>query len=103
MIAQTNEQGSRAELADSNFASTPKSSMQEDAEVRVASNRNDRPAMQLLLVRETQFVTAEVPVYELTVVALPRGPVLVWSVQMMRVTVAAPVWKEMRLPAAKKI
>ena len=99
MIAQTNEQGSRAEPADSNFASTPKSSMQKDAEVRVASNQNDRPAMQLLLVCETDAVR----VYELTVVALPRGPVLVWSVQMMRVTVAAPVWKEMRLPAAKKI
>jgi bla regulator protein blaR1 len=101
-IGQSNEQSSRAELSDSNSA-PPDSSLQEDAEVHAASDRDDRPAMQLLLVRETQFVSAEVPVYELTIVALPRWPVMVWSMRVMRVTVVAPVWKEMRLPAAKKI
>ena len=57
----------------------------------------------LLLVREAQFVTAEIPVTEFTVVYLPRGPVVVWSVQMMRVTLVAPVWRELRMPAAQKI
>jgi hypothetical protein len=73
------------------------------SEVNAVADQNVRPAMQrLLFVREAQFVTAEVPVAEFTIVTLPRGPVLVWSVQMMRVTVVAPVWREMRLPAAKK-
>jgi hypothetical protein len=71
--------------------------------VRAAADRDDRPAVQMLLVRETEFVSAEVPVYEVTIVALPRGPLMVWSMRMVRVTVATPVWKEMRLPAAKKI
>jgi beta-lactamase regulating signal transducer with metallopeptidase domain len=103
MIAQSNEQSSRAELADANFAPTG-SSLQENAEVRAAADRDDHPAVQaMLLVRETEFVSAEVPVYQFTIVSLPRGPVMVWSMQMMRVTVVAPVWKEMRLPAAKKI
>jgi beta-lactamase regulating signal transducer with metallopeptidase domain len=100
---RTIEQSSRAELVDSNFA-PPDSLLQENASVRDAADRDDRPTMQtMLLVRETQFVSAEVPVYELTIVSLPRGPVLVWSMQMVRVTVATPIWKEMRLPAAKKI
>jgi beta-lactamase regulating signal transducer with metallopeptidase domain len=72
--------------------------------VNAVADSNARPAMQrLLLVRETQFVTAEFPVTEVTVVALPRGPVVVWSVKMMRVTLVAPVWREMRMPTAKKI
>jgi hypothetical protein len=73
------------------------------SEVNAVADQNVRPAMQrLLFVREAQFVTAEVPVAEFTIVTLPRGPVLVWNLQMMRVRVVAPVWREMRLPAAKK-
>jgi beta-lactamase regulating signal transducer with metallopeptidase domain len=102
-IGQSNERSSGAELADSNSASTPDSSLQENADVRSAADRDGRPAVRMVLVRETQFVSAEVPVYEFSIVALPRGPVMVWSMRMMRVTVVAPVWKEMRLPAAKKI
>ena len=75
------------------------------SEVNAVADRNARPAMQrLLLVRDTQFVSAEFPVTEFTVVALPRGPVVVWSVQMMRVTFVAPMWREqVRMAAPKKI
>lgn len=94
---------SPATLAASNPATTTEPSLEANAEVRPAADRGNHPSVQMLLVRETEFVSANVPVYELTIVALPRGPMLVWSMQMVRVTVAAPVWKEMRLPAAKKI
>lgn len=77
--------------------------LNEASEVVVADRESQSGMQRLLLVREAQFVTAEFPVSELTVVNLPRGPVMVWSVQMMRVTLVAPVWREMRLPAAKKI
>jgi hypothetical protein len=73
------------------------------SEVVVADHESQSGMQGLLLVSEAQFVTAEFPVTEFAVVNLPRGPVMVWSVQMMRVTLVAPVWREMRLPAAKKI
>jgi beta-lactamase regulating signal transducer with metallopeptidase domain len=73
------------------------------SEVVVADHESQSGMQRLLLVSEAQFVTAEFPVTEFAVVNLPRGPVVVWSVQMMRVTLVAPVWREMRLPAAKKI
>ena len=62
-----------------------------------------RAAPRVVFVRETEVVTAEVPVPELTIVHLPRGPVMIWSVTMMRVTMTAPVWREMRVDPAKKI
>jgi beta-lactamase regulating signal transducer with metallopeptidase domain len=74
------------------------------AEVNVVADQNAHPVQRLLLVREAQFITAEFPVTEFTVVALPRGPVVVWSVQMMRVTFVAPLWREqVRMAAPKKI
>ena len=60
-------------------------------------------APRIVLVRETELVTAEIPVPELTVIQLPRGPAVFWSVTMMRVTMRAPVWKEMQVAPAKKI
>ena len=61
------------------------------------------PTPRVVLVRETEIVTAEIPVPELTVIQLPRGPVVFWSVTMMRVTMRAPVWREMQVAPAKKI
>ncbi|MFZ3340539.1 MAG: M56 family metallopeptidase [Terriglobales bacterium] len=71
---------------------------------RVAADQEVRPAAKtLLFVREAHFVTAEFPVAQLTIVPSPQGPVMVWSVQMMRVTFVAPVWKERApLSASKK-
>ncbi len=69
----------------------------------VASDQNLRPsAKTLLFVREAHFVTAEFPVAELTLVPSPRGPVMLWSVQMMRVTFVAPVWKERAITSTSK-
>ena len=96
----------REDVAESTFASTADSIAQANvpSEVNAVADRNPQPAMQrLLFVREAQFVTAEVPVTELTIVTLPRGPLVMWSVQMVRVTLVAPVWRELRLPSAKKI
>jgi beta-lactamase regulating signal transducer with metallopeptidase domain len=75
------------------------------SELNAVADHNARPAVQrLLLVHEAQFVTAEVPVTEFTIVALPRGPVVLWSVQMMRVTFVAPLWRDqVRMAAPKKI
>jgi len=80
------------------------SSANEPSPLNVAADRDARLAMQtLLLVRDAQFVTAEFPVTEFTVVASPRGPMVVWSVQMMRVTFVAPIWREqVRMGVAKK-
>jgi len=85
----------------------------------VSSRRNDGPVPEanevaqereaktstprIVLVRETELVTAEIPVPELTVIQLPRGPVFFWRVTMMRVTMRAPVWREMQVAPAKKI
>ncbi|MGC2246399.1 MAG: M56 family metallopeptidase [Terriglobales bacterium] len=71
---------------------------------RVAADQEVRPAAKtLLFVREAHFVTAEFPVAQLSIVSSPQGPVMVWSVQMMRVTFVAPVWKERApLSASKK-
>ncbi len=75
----------------------------EVADVDGAADRNTQHATQrVVFVRATQVVTAEIPVPELTIVYLPRGPVAIWTVTMMRVTMTAPVWKEMQMPPAKK-
>jgi hypothetical protein len=75
----------------------------EVAEVDAASDQNiQRAVPRVVFVRETQFVTAEIPVPELTIVSLPHGAIAFWNVRMMRVTMVAPVWKEMQMPPAKK-
>ena len=63
----------------------------------------EAPTPRVVLVRETELVTAEIPVPELTVIQLPRGPIVFWSVTMMRVTMRAPVWREIQVAPAKKI
>ena len=85
--------------------STAETSIQanEVAEVDAASDQNiQRTVPRIVLVRETQFVTAEIPVPELTIVVLPHGQVAFLTVTMMRVTMVAPVWKQMQMPPAKK-
>jgi len=73
-------------------------------QVEMAEDQHAQAAMpRVVLVRETEIVTAEVPVRELTIVHLPRGPVVFWTVTMMRVTMTAPVWREMQVGPAKKI
>lgn len=68
-----------------------------------AGQEAGQPGARVVLVRETQVMTAEIPVPELTIVSLPHGPVMIWTVKMMRVTMLAPVWREMQMPPAKKI
>jgi hypothetical protein len=82
---------------DSNAATSagPTTEANTVVEVSVAADRNVRPAAKtLLFVQEARFVTAEFPVAQLTIVPSLRGPMLVWSVQMMRVTFVAPVGRE---------
>ena len=69
------------------------------------SDRNSAPAAtEIEIIRQAQFVTAEFPVAQLTVVNSPDGPAMVWRVQMMRVTFVEPVWvQRVREAAPKKI
>jgi beta-lactamase regulating signal transducer with metallopeptidase domain len=87
--------------AEANSVSATESPIQADviAELNPAADQHAMP--RVVFVRETQFVTADVPVTELTIVSLPRGPMMILSVQMMRVTFVAPVWREQM--QAKKI
>jgi beta-lactamase regulating signal transducer with metallopeptidase domain len=94
--------------AHTNFGQTPNGDTREinvlAAEANLAVDQDTRAATpRIVLVRETELVTAEVPVPQLTIINLPHGPVMIWTVQMMRVTFRAPVWREhMQVPAASK-
>ena len=114
VVTQASAQQTRVNLAhtpdlqdvgESTSATTADTSIQANMQSEVNSGENAQAVMpRVVFVRETELVTAEVPVTQLTVVNLPRGPVMIWSVQMMRVTFAAPVLRQqMQMPAAKKI
>jgi len=103
VVSQAGVRNSRANLghvaagehaSDSNPATAAESFTRENPVLEVSVGADRPSATTLLFVREARFVTAEFPVAELTLVPSPRGPVMVWSVQMMRVTFVAPVWKE---------
>ena len=112
VVSQAGVRNSRANLgdvaagehaSDSNPVTTAESLVPANPTVEVSAGAHRPSAKTLLFVREAHFVTAEFPVAELTVVPTPQGPVMVWSVQMMRVMFVAPVWKERaQLSTSKK-
>ena len=85
------------------YASTGETPVRANEVAEVGAGNIQPASPRVVFVRETQFVTAEIPVPELTIVSLPHGPVAFFSVTMMRVTMVAPVWREMQMPPAKKI
>jgi len=104
VVAQVSAQRTRANLGHGHSLTGEVPIRAEVTDVDAAADRNIQPATpRVVFVRETQFVTAEIPVPELTIVSLPHGAVAFWSVTMMRVTMVAPVWKEMQMAPAKKI
>lgn len=103
-----NREGRSASLQTLAQASTPaplvaldKNARDQDSvDGQTAGQADEKLTAGMVLVRETEIVTADIPVPQLTMLELPHGPVMIWTVKMVRVTMLAPVWKEM---PAKKI